>query len=227
MQGVKYFIAITQREYTEQYLDFLRNAGNAVVFTKLTNGTATDSTLNCLGLEKTEKIMLEGLVREENVPALKKGLINELDISSAGNGIAFFMPVDGIGGGTAKKYLIGEAPVIKREEEEEKMEERSKLVLIIIVADKGTTDLVMDAARGAGASGGTVVRAKGTGAEIAKFFGISITEEKEMVYIVSKRESRDDIMRAVMEKAGWDTPAHGVAFSLPVDSVVGIRSLES
>ena len=58
MQGVKYFIAITQREYTEQYLDFLRNAGNAVVFTKLTNGTATDSTLNCLGLEKTEKIML-------------------------------------------------------------------------------------------------------------------------------------------------------------------------
>ena len=214
MQGVKYFIAITQREYTEQYLDFLRNAGNAVVFTKLTNGTATDGTLNCLGLEKTEKIMFEGL-------------INELDISSAGNGIAFFMPVDGIGGGTAKKYLIGEAPVIKREEEEENMEERSKLVLIIIVADKGTTDLVMDAARGAGASGGTVVRAKGTGAEIAKFFGISITEEKEMVYIVSKRESRDDIMRAVMEKAGWDTPAHGVAFSLPVDSVVGIRSLES
>ena len=152
MQGVKYFIAITQREYTEQYLDFLRNAGNAVVFTKLTNGTATDGTLNCLGLEKTEKIMFEGLVREENVPALKKGLINELDISSAGNGIAFFMPVDGIGGGTAKKYLIGEAPVIKREEEEENMEERSKLVLIIIVADKGTTDLVMDAARGAGAS---------------------------------------------------------------------------
>ena len=227
MLGVKYFIAITQREYTEQYLDFLRKAGNAVVFTKLTNGTATDNTLNCLGLEKTEKIMLEGLVREENIPALKKGLINELDISSAGNGIAFFMPVDGIGGGTAKNYLIGEAPVIKREEEEENMEERSKLVLIIIVADKGTNDIVMDAARGAGASGGTVVRAKGTGAEIAKFFGISITEEKEMVYIVSKREARDDIMRAVMEKAGWDTPAHGVAFSLPVDSVVGIRSLES
>ena len=47
-----------------------------------------------------------------------------------------------------------------------------------------------------------------------------------MVYIVSKREERDKIMYAIMEKAGRDTEAHGVVFSLPVDSVVGIRSLE-
>ena len=106
------------------------------------------------------------------------------------------------------------------------MEERSKFVLIITVADKGNTDLVMDAARSAGASGGTAVKAKGTGTQIAKFFGISITEEKEMIYIVAKREMRDAIMHAIMEKAGMDTPAHGVAFSLPVDGVAGIRSLE-
>lgn len=226
MQGVKYFVVITQREYAEQYLDFLRKAGNAAVFAKLSNGTATDNTLDLLGLEKTEKITFEGLIREEDVPKLKKGLINELDISSAGNGIAFFMPVDSIGGGTAKNYFIGEAPVVKREKESEKMEERSKFVLIITVADKGNTDLVMDAARSAGASGGTAVKAKGTGAQIAKFFGISITEEKEMIYIVAKREMRDAIMHAIMEKAGMDTPAHGVAFSLPVDGVAGIRSLE-
>ena len=106
MRGVKYFVVITQREYAEQYLDCLRKAGNAAVFAKLSNGTATDSTLDLLGLEKTEKITIEGLIREEDVPKLKKGLINELDISSAGNGIAFFMPVDSIGGGTAKNYFM-------------------------------------------------------------------------------------------------------------------------
>lgn len=225
MQNVKYFIAITQREYAEQYLDFLREVGNAAVFVKLTNGTATDNTLNYLGLEKTEKIMIEGLVREEKVEEIKTGLKTKLDIEYAGNGIAMFLPVDGIGGSSAKNYLIGEAPLTKSEKETN-MEERSKLVLIITVTDKGNTDVVMDAARGAGASGGTVVKAKGTGSQIAKFFGVSITEEKEMVYIVAKREIRDDIMRAVMEKAGWDTDAHGVVFSLPVDGVVGIRSLE-
>ena len=84
----------------------------------------------------------------------------------------------------------------------------------------------MDAAREGGATGGTVVRAQGTGAEIAKFFGVTISEEKEMIYIVASRESRDAIMYKIMEKAGKDTDAHGIVFSLPIDSVVGIRSLE-
>ena len=99
-------------------------------------------------------------------------------------------------------------------------------VLIVTVVDKGNTETVMNAARSVGASGGTVVRAKGTGAEIAKFFGVSISEEKEMVYIVAKREMRDDIMHAIMENAGTSTEAHGIVFSLPVDKVVGIRSFE-
>ena len=223
MLGAKYFIVVTQREYAERYLGYLREQTRAAVLYKLVNGTATDTALNRMGLEKTEKIMFEGLIRDECAAEFRKGLINRLDISSAGNGIAIFIPVDGIGGESAKKYLTGDAPVAKRESN---MEERSRLVLIIAVTDKGNTDLVMNAARSAGASGGTVAKAKGTGAEIAKFFGISITEEKEMTYIVAKRESRDDIMRAIMEKAGRDTPAHGVTFSLPVDDVAGIRSLE-
>jgi len=102
----------------------------------------------------------------------------------------------------------------------------SKSILIITIVDKGNTELVMDAARAAGAGGGTVMRAKGTGAEIAKFFGVSISEEKEMVYIVASRKGRDDIMRAIMEKAGRNTEAHGVVFSLPVDKVIGIREFE-
>ena len=102
----------------------------------------------------------------------------------------------------------------------------SKVVLIIAIVDKGNTDTVMDSARSAGANGGTVVRAKGTGAELAKFFGVSISEEKEMVYIVARRDNRDSIMKAIMEKAGANTNAHGVVFSLPVDSVVGLKAFE-
>ena len=104
------------------------------------------------------------------------------------------------------------------------MEEKSKFVLIIAIADRGNSELVMDAARSAGATGGTVLSAKGTGAKIAKFFGVVISEEKEMVHVVARRESRDAIMKAIMEKAGSDTPAHGVVFSLPVEQVDGIRS---
>ena len=223
MQGIRYLITITHREFSEQYVDSLKKLGVNAVMTKLCLGTASDKILNLLDLEKTDKIMFEAMISSDKVKAVKDVLISELNIYTPGNGLAMFIPVDGIGGVSAKKYFLGEQSEMEVERVEEKL---SKAVLIITVCDKGNTDLVMDAAREAGATGGTVVKAHGTGAEIAKFFGVTICEEKEMVYIVSKREERDKIMYAIMEKAGKDSEAHGVVFSLPVDSVVGIRSLE-
>ena len=224
MLGLKYLIVITQREYSEKYLDFFNRHGVNRVMSILSHGTASEKTLDYLGIEKTEKITFEAMVRDEISELLVKDMYLEMDIGAVGNGIAVFVPIDGIGGASSLNYFVGDKPVEKKEKKE--MSE-SKTVLIITVVDKGNTDLVMDAAREAGASGGTVVRAKGTGAEIAKFFGVSMSEEKEMVYIVAAREDRDNIMHAIMEKAGSNTEAHGVIFALPVDSVVGIKRFEN
>ena len=226
MQGLRYMITITKREYAEDSLDFFHRHGVGNVLTQLCNGTATANTLSLLGLEETEKVMISSMVREELLGEILKGLIVEMDISSAGNGIAVTIPVNSVGGTSALKYLAGEEPLQKKEKENMNCAE-SKIVMIIAVVDKGNTDAVMDAARAVGAKGGTVVRAKGTGAEIAKFFGVSISEEKEMGYIVARRDNRDNIMKAVMEKAGVNTEAHGVIFSLPVDTVVGLKAFEN
>ena len=65
MLGLKYLIAITKREYSEQYLDFFHRQGVKGVLSKLCNGTASDVTLDYLGIEKTEKIMFETIVKDE------------------------------------------------------------------------------------------------------------------------------------------------------------------
>ena len=226
MQGLKYMITITKREYEQDYLDFFHCHGVNNVLTRFCNGTATQSTLSLLGIENTEKVMISAMIREETLGEIIKGLLVEMDISSAGNGIAVTIPVNSIGGASSLQYLAGQEPLQKKENESMNNVE-SKIVMIITIVDKGNTDLVMDAARGVGAKGGTVVRAKGTGAEIAKFFGVSISEEKEMVYIVARRDNRDSIMKAIMEKAGVNTDAHGVIFSLPVDNVVGLKAFEN
>ncbi len=224
MLGLKYLVVITKREYSEQYLEFFHDKGVNMVVTRLCTGTASDSMLDLLGIEKTEKTMISAVVPDDLVEGIKEGLIDRMNIEAAGNGIAVFIQVDGVGGTTSLKNLVGDREIEKKENED--MSEEKKSVLIITVVDKGYNDQVMDAARAAGASGGTVVRAKGTGAEIAKFFGVSISEEKELVYIVASGDMRDGIMKAIMEKAGANTDAHGIVFSIPVDSVLGIRSLE-
>lgn len=225
MKGIKYFIIITQREFTEKYLDAFSQVGIKVTTKELVNGTASKSALNLLGLEKTEMIMFKGMTTDESRQKLNELLIDDLKIYNAGNGIAIYLPVDGLGGTSTKNALLGEVPL--QNKEKEMSENLSKNVLIITIVDKGNTELVMDSAKEKGATGGTVSKAQGTGVEMAKFFGMTISQEKEMVYIVAKREQRDDIMYAIMEKTGAKTEAHGICFSLPIDSVVGIRSLEN
>ena len=95
--------------------------------------------------------------------------------------------------------------------------------LIIVIICRGYSDVVMDAARRAGATGGTVINARGLGSKTAeKFFGITIQPEKELVYILAPESIRGDIMREVCKDAGLNTAGKGIAFSLKVDDVLGI-----
>ena len=85
----------------------------------------------------------------------------------------------------------------------------------------------MDAAREACAYGGTVIHARGTGMEKAEqFMGVSLAAEKEMIFIVAKKEQKNDIMKAIMEKAGVESRAKSIVFSLPVTDTAGLRLME-
>ena len=98
---------------------------------------------------------------------------------------------------------------------------------MIAIANQGSIDAVMDAARSANAGGGTVIHAKGTGTEGArKFLGVSVAEEKEMIFIVTRTEEKNKIMKAIMEKTGLGSKEKTVIFSLPVTDTAGLRILE-
>ena len=94
--------------------------------------------------------------------------------------------------------------------------------LIISIFNRGYSDTVMDAAKKAGARGGTVLHGKGTTSpESEKFLGVSIAKEKEVILIVARKEQKADIMRSIMTRAGADTDAGAVVFSVPVSEVAG------
>ena len=224
MTGYKYVMIITDREYGGDFEEFLKGRGVKNIIETLANGTAMPSVLDSFGLEKTEKIILGFIAEGGKAAEIKKGLYEEMNLAAAGGGIAVILPIDGIGGESSLKYFSEETDKGERIAMENT---EYKCVMLTVIADKGNSDTVMEAARGAGATGGTVVRAKGTGAAIAKFFGITISADKEIIYIVAKREKRDDIMHAIMEKAGKNSGAHGIVFSLPIDAVAGIAGMDA
>ena len=98
---------------------------------------------------------------------------------------------------------------------------------IVCIVNAGFSDTVMDAAKELGARGGTVVHARGTAnLEAEKFFGITVQPEKEMVLILVPGEIKEDILHALYRTVGLQTPGQGIAFSLPVDGVVGLSQGE-
>ncbi len=95
---------------------------------------------------------------------------------------------------------------------------------IVCIVNSGYSETVMEAARDAGAGGGTVLNARGTATKDAeKFFGITIHPEKEIVMILVPKDRRDAILHALYKKVGLETKGQGIAFALPVDAVVGIQ----
>lgn len=225
MKGIKYFVCIARKDYAEEYIKFFKSFGANNVLINFGQGSAPASKLDLLGIVDNGKAVYRVMVRNSVYKEFCEGLSDYLHLGENNSGIGFFIPVDGIGGESGRRFFIGEEP-IEYKEEDTVENVQSKCVVIISIMDKGNAETVMEAAREAGATGGTIIKAKGTGADIAKFFGISISEEKEMLYIVSEREKRDSIMHAIMDKAGPSTNAHGIVFSLPVDKVVGIRNFE-
>lgn len=100
--------------------------------------------------------------------------------------------------------------------------------LILCIVNTGFSEVAMEAARKFGARGGTTMHGRGTATkEAEKIFNITIQPEKEIIMILVASAIRDQIMKGLYDAVGVNTPAQGIAFSLPVEDVVGISTSTS
>ena len=200
MSELNLMVTITERSKLTAFLSFYRERQVPVQLISLALGTASNETLNYLGLERSDKCVFASFVTDEKWEELRRGLRRELQFLTE-----------------HQNYQKGEESTMKD----------TKYELLVVIANHGYSDLIMDAARGAGAAGGTVIHAKGTGMEGAeKFLGISLAAEKEMIYIVVHRDKRNDIMSAIMRDAGMASKAKSICFTLPVSATAGLRLIE-
>lgn len=99
-----------------------------------------------------------------------------------------------------------------------------KYELIITVANQGYVDEIMETAKLNGARGGTVLHGRSTATEEAvKFFGIMVQPEKELILIVTTKEKKSNIMKAISDKHGVSTETKALCFSIPVSEIVGFN----
>lgn len=224
MSELYFLVTIASRKSGKKFISFYENLGLPVSFSTLGEGTASSEILDYFGLDGSEKTVIFNVVTKEKWHEVKRQLRLKMNIDIPGIGIAFIVPVSSVGGMKALNYLtVGQ----NFEKGEESALKDTKYELLVTISNQGYTELIMDAARKVHAAGGTVLHAKGTGGQLAeKFMGVTLVPEKEMIFIVVRKDQKNDIMRAIMDEAGTGTKAGAIVFSLPVTDTAGIRMME-
>ena len=191
-------------------------------------GTASSDVLDLLGIGGGEKAIITCLEQAVGVPVLMKEVRKKLKVYGPGAGIAFTVALSAINN---PALLIFKQSIHKNEKiasgypegEGVNMAHDFSHDLILSIVNQGYSDEVMNTARAAGATGGTVLNARGQAhAGAVKFFGVSVQDEKEIILILTSKAQKVSIMRALCETHGFNSKAQGIIFSLPVDDVLGL-----
>lgn len=213
-------VTIVNRGMGEKAAALFAGEGAAFHLLSYAVGTATTKLLDYLGLGETKKDLLLSTVPLEKSKDLLRRLESDFSLSEKGHGVAFSLPIDCICGSATALCLNGSRP---EEQKESHMEPKENYDLIIMVANRGFTDEIMEAARSADASGGTVLHARRVGIKEAEsFFGVTIQPEKDVILILTSRGKRQGIMQAVTKQWGPSSKAKTLVFSLPVNDVAGL-----
>jgi hypothetical protein len=227
IEHFKLLITIVDRGKGGKAVDLYRAHHLHFDFACLGAGTASSKILNYFGLDETAKELVWTLAPVSRIPRLLPEIRRVLDLDTPGKGILFTIPLTGI------SAQIPPVLIKPEYQKEEPTMEESKTApqghpyqLILTIVNRGSSDQVMEAARTAGARGGTVINARRVGYEdVQNLLGFTLQPEKEIVAILVPTQQKLPVMQAINRDAGLKTDCRGVLFSLPVDDIMGLQEL--
>ncbi len=188
-------------------------------------GTASSEILDLLGLGNIDWVLLVGMMPKAIADEMLLKMRILLKLDTVNSGIAFTVPISG-GNNMILRLLdqmvADHEPKIERKDDLIMID--MKYALVAAIVNQGFSEEAMTAARAAGARGGTVLHSRQIVSENAvKLWGVSMQEEKDILMILTKVESKLAIMQAISECCGTQSEAQGIVLSLPIDSIVGLN----
>ena len=180
----------------------------------LGRGTADGGLMQLFDLPEQRKEIVVLIAREEKVNPAVDAIGEALHLHRLNQGIAFTSTLNN---------FLGVRHSVYRKECESKGDTETMYEAIFTVVDDGMAEAVVEAAKHAGARGGTIIQARGSGIhEYGKIFAMNIEPEKEMVMFVVETELAENVVNQILKETGLDQPGKGILFSLGVNRTFGL-----
>jgi nitrogen regulatory protein PII len=200
----KLIVTIVPHNYGDEISSIAVKAGAGGGTVLMGRGTAENSILQLLGLGDTSKDITYNIVEQNIEQKVREAIIEETKKKKNHFGVMF-------------SILLGDfmkAGAVEQDLEGEKiMEETDSYEMINMIVNKGYAEDAMAAARKAGARGGTIIAARGTAKEgDAKFFGMEIVPEKEMLMILVPCNQKEEIIASIKQLKCFEKAGSGIIF---------------
>lgn len=225
--SMRMILLIATPKITRKAAELFQAGGIPIYYQFHGKGTASSEMTDLLGLGDIDKKILLSILPKVFADKMVKKMRKELKLNTQNSGIVCSVVMSG-----GNSAVISKLSALAQAENENGHQESERngtemanyaYAMIMVIANQGHSEDVMEAARSAGATGGTVIHARQAANEEAmKFWGMQIQPEREIIMILAAQEEKIEIMKAIGKQCGRNSEAKGVIFSLPVDNVVGI-----
>lgn len=191
------------------------------------HGTAPSEVLDILGIGDSTRLITIAFQPRFRVRRVFDRINNAISLHKKGGGIGFSIPLTGLQNHVLEMINKETAEKLKKvvEGDETDMKKNAAYSVIWVSVARGFSSDVVEAARTAGAPGGTILRgSRNCDESITDYLGIPLQSEQEFVMLLVEKEKKAAIMSAIAKACGLATEAHGTILSLPVDEVMGLTT---
>ncbi|MBE6700878.1 MAG: transcriptional regulator [Ruminococcaceae bacterium] len=214
---------ITNTGNEKKLREIFEESGAFITYSCHGQGTAPSTIMDIFGLSGRTRLINAGYVLKSNVHNLFALLDERLSFSEKGQGIAFTLSPTGLQSRIINMIETDAEKITSEKGETKEMNIHSDYSAILTSVTNGYSEDVIEAARTAGAMGGTIIKGVREGtSETAEQLGISLMDEQDFVLILVQKDKKKEIMSAINDKCGMNTDAHGVVMSFSLDEVFGI-----
>lgn len=206
--------SIVEREHGSHILSISRQVGATCGTVFQGRGCVRDRLLNMLGIEERRKEVCITIMPEMFETDFYERIQMHTQFKKPDTGVVFSVPLKSVLG---IQKLPGHVKTIKEGERNMGTD------AIFIIVDDGLAQDVMHVAKNHGATGGTIIHARGSGThEHEKLFNMDIEPEKEIILILSQMELTSSIVEALNTSFEIDKPGHGVIFVIETSRTLGL-----
>ena len=176
----------------------------------LGEGTVTSKLLDAVGVTETHKEILMISASDELDAKLHETISETFNFSKRNRGIAFSVPF--------MNWTLDAAET----KDISLNNDNFSYCCIFTIVDKGKSQDCMNAARAAGARGGTLIHGRGAGVPTDFYYPLLIEPQKETVLIISPKDQAPSIREKIYSDLELNKLGQGIIFTLPVGRTSGL-----